>query len=204
MTKEEKQKQEAAERGYKALYNAYVVGRKGGPEFLAWLESTDFFVAPASTRFHGAYPGGLAEHSAAVCQALMALRDELEPAAKDAREERAAACSAVLVALVHDICKADYYKESTRRQKNPEGKWEDVRSYTVREDALPLGHGEKSLYLAAKFFDLTDEEAAAIRWHMGAYCDHDRYREMGQAYDRYPLALLVHGADMIATHRWGK
>lgn len=204
MNEAEKYIQQNAEKQWKDLYNQYVVGRKGADECLKWLESTDFFVAPASTRYHGAMPGGLAQHSITVCEALNSLLTTFDPWGcpwDDNGRVTQIFGSAVLVALLHDVCKANYYKETTRRAKDENGKWQDVRSYCV-DDALPLGHGEKSLYLVSKYFDLTDEEAAAIRWHMGAFCDHDRYKEMSQAFDKYPLALLLHQADMIASHLW--
>lgn len=197
MTNEEKQRQEAAEKAWRDLFEEYVSQRTGADTMLAWLESTDFFVAPASTRYHGACPGGLAEHSVAVTQALVTLLSAFMDV--DVPIE-----SAVMVALLHDVCKADYYHETTRRAKDADGKWKDVRAYSVRQDRLPLGHGEKSLYIVRSCMDLTDEEACAIRWHMGAYCDQQQYSEMGVAMDRYPLALLLHEADMIATHMWGK
>ncbi len=204
MNEAEKYIQQNAEEQWKSLYDKYVAGRKGASECLAWLESTDFFVAPASSRYHGAVPGGLVQHSVAVCQALnslLAVLNPLECPWDESRNAEQLFSSAVFVALLHDVCKAHYYKETTRRAKDENGKWQDVRAYCV-EDALPLGHGEKSLYLVGKYFDLTDEEAAAIRWHMGAFYDQNRHKEMSQAFEIYPLALLLHQADMIASHLW--
>ena len=102
--------------------------------------------------------------------------------------------------LVHDICKVGVYKPTTRRVRNEEGKWQEVPTYDF-EDDLPLGHGEKSLYLAERHgLRLTDEEAAAIRWHMGPYRDRDAVREMSEAFQKFPLAAILHSADMIATY----
>lgn len=124
------------------------VTRPGAADLLAWLGTTDFFEAPASTRFHGAYPGGLVEHSLNVYYALLGQSTIREYGGE----------SVAVVALLHDVCKTGYY----RRERD--GK------YSVK-DQLPMGHGEKSVYLVMKFMDLTDEEALAIRWHMGAYDD---------------------------------
>ncbi len=203
MTEKEKHIQQQAEQAWKNLYRQYVADRPGAEAFLQWLKSTDFFVAPASTKFHGAYPGGLAQHSVAVSQAIVKVMQETidGPAAERGSLTGKLLDRAVFVALLHDVCKANYYRESTRRVKDENNKWQDVRSYCV-DDALPLGHGEKSLYLVSKYFELTDAEAAAIRWHMGAFCDHERYKEMSQAFEKYPLALLLHQADMIASHLW--
>lgn len=132
------------------------VTRPGAADLLAWLGTTDFFEAPASTRFHGAYPGGLVEHSLNVYYALLGQSTIREYGGE----------SVAVVALLHDVCKTGYY----RRERD--GK------YSVK-DQLPMGHGEKSVYLVMKFMDLTDEEALAIRWHMGAYDDAFRGREPG-------------------------
>ena len=111
--------------------------------------------------------------------------------------------SAVTCALLHDICKAGTYRQTTKRQRGPDGKWQDVPAYEYDDSGLPLGHGEKSLFLLQRLgMELTDQEAAAIRWHMGAYRDHDCYNEMGKAFERYALALFLHLADMTATYWW--
>lgn len=155
------------------------VTRPGAEDLLAWLETTDFFEAPASTRFHGAYPGGLVEHSMNVYDQLL-----LEPSALEYGGGVLAVC-----ALLHDVCKADYYHR-------------DSDGWTVR-DKLPMGHGEKSVYLIQKHMDLTDEEALAIRWHMGAYDEAFRggSRALGEAQERCALVLALHQADMRATQQ---
>lgn len=133
------------------------IHRPGAAELLEWLESTDFFEAPASTHYHGSYTGGLVEHSLNVYYELIgAGRVPGVPTAE----------TYAVVALLHDICKADFYAQSTKNQKNSDGKWETVPCYTVREK-FPFGHGEKSAFLVQRFMPLTDAEALAIRWHMG-------------------------------------
>ena len=166
------------------------VNRPGADDLLEWLESTDFFTAPASTKYHGAYPSGLVDHSLRVYDFLIA-----SPYAREASAETRAIC-----ALLHDICKADYYAASTRRQKNAAGEWETVPCYTVK-DRFPFGHGEKSVYQISRFMYLTDEEALAIRWHMGAYDDAARggSRTLSAAVSLFPLVLALHTADMMAT-----
>lgn len=104
-------------------------------------------------------------------------------------------------ALLHDVCKAGCYRPEVRRRKNPEtGRWEDYQGYVFR-DPLPLGHGEKSVFLIQRHMDLTDEEALAIRWHMGAYDEAYRggSRAMGAAMDCCALVLALHQADMRAS-----
>ena len=106
----------------------------------------------------------------------------------------------IIVALLHDICKANCYRTEKRNVKEYGG-WVEKQIY-VFEDELPLGHGEKSLYLASKFIKLSDEEAAAIRWHMGAFDNAFRGGDRGlnAAYEKYPLAVMLHLADMRATY----
>lgn len=158
-----------------------IAHRPGADRCLAWLENeTDYFTAPASRLHHGAHPGGLLVHSLNVCEELLHLLPIY--CGKDMNRE-----SAILVALLHDVCKCNFYKKG------------DI-FYTI-EDTLPLGHGEKSMYMLQRAgLELTTEEAAAIRWHMGAYGDPDKLQTLGQAFDQWPLALFLHMADMIAAH----
>lgn len=167
------------------------VTRQGVGALLAWLESTDFFEAPASTHFHGAYPGGLVEHSLRVYDTLLRNIPTLQEFGGE---------SVAVAALLHDVCKAEYYHPVTKRRRNERGQWEDAQGWEVRE-RLPMGHGEKSVYLVMKHMDLTDSEALAIRWHMGAYDDAFRggSRALNEAQDRCALVLALHHADMLAT-----
>ena len=169
------------------------VKRDGADRLLAWLEKTDFFTAPASTRFHGACESGLVMHSLNVYTVLM--QKHFNPDT-DSLE------SFTISALLHDLCKAEFYKTSTRNVKNEEsGKWEKVPYYMV-EDSFPYGHGEKSVYLIERFLRLKPAEAVAIRWHMGGFDDAARGGNMAisLAYDAYPLAVKLHMADLEATY----
>lgn len=172
------------------------IHREGADNLLAYISSTDFFKAPASTRFHGSYPGGLCRHSLNVYDCLLmqskALADKF--GFKFTEE------SISIVALLHDLCKTDYYAESTRNVKNPDtGKWETVPYYTV-EDKLPYGHGEKSVYMVSGYMKLTREEAFAIRWHMGFSSGDRDAANVGAAFEMYPLAFALSCADMEATY----
>lgn len=173
------------------------INRHGADKFLAWLSATDFFTAPASTRYHLSREGGLAEHSLNVYYRLRRLVEaETGGNLDEATEEHVA-----LVALLHDVCKANYYGVEMRNRKNEAGIWEKVPFYVVN-DQFPFGHGEKSVYLINQCMPLTSEEAMAIRWHMG-YSDND-FKAGGQsvsnAFSRYPLAVLLHIADLMASH----
>lgn len=179
------------------------VNREYADNLLGWLEyETDFFTAPASTRHHGAYPGGLLEHSLNVYHRLRAIVcvETYGTTTSDLLAEDVEETVAVL-ALLHDVCKVGCYHLETKRRKNQEtGRWEDYQGYVFR-DPLPLGHGEKSLYLIQRNMDLEPEEALAIRWHMGAYDEAYRggSRALGAAMDCCALVLALHQADMRAS-----
>lgn len=140
------------------------VTRRGADKLLEWLESTDFFTAPASTRFHAAYEGGLLEHSLNVYNVLIAKHYDPE---QDDLE------SFTIASLLHDICKAGFYTTEYRNRKNERGEWERVPVYAI-DDKFPYGHGEKSVFLIERFMRLKNEEAVAIRWHMGGFDDSAR------------------------------
>lgn len=169
------------------------VQRHGVDKLLEWLAGTDFFRAPASTRFHGACEQGLVMHSLNVYQAFM---DRFYEEGVDNLE------SVTLCTLLHDLCKANYYKAGTRNVKNEAtGQWEKVPIFNV-EDQFPYGHGEKSVFLIERFVRLRPAEAVAIRWHMGGFDDAARGGSwaISQAYDAYPLAVKLHMADLTATY----
>ena len=171
--------------------------RKGMEAMIEYLDQgTDFFEAPASTLHHCAYVGGLAEHSMNVYEMLEILDDRF--AIYFPHDQIA------ITALLHDVCKANYYVQEQAWRKDDRGKWESYIRWGV-DDRLPLGHGEKSLYLISKYIELSDAEAAAIRWHMGAWTsgvttDFSLSKAYNAAVDNYPLVTLLAVADNLATH----
>ena len=174
------------------------IQRRGADRLLEWLDSdaSDFFTAPSSTRFHGAYEGGLVEHSLNVYEYLKDYLNRPRPKelyGKDYTPETIA-----VTALLHDICKVGFYAVDYRNAKNEQGVWEKVPYYTVR-DTLPYGHGEKSVYMIQSFMRLTRDEAFAIRYHMGFSGNEDK-NSVGRALEMFPLALAVNVADMEATY----
>ena len=187
-------------------YTGYIA-RPGSDKLLDWLKKSDFFVAPASTRYHLSEPGGLVTHSVHVYERLRNLylnEKSLELEKKcntvgtaglsDDVEETLAICG-----LLHDICKVNFYVPGTRNVKNEKtGQWEKVPCYTI-DDKLPYGHGEKSVYIISGFMRLSREEAMAIRWHMGGFGENNTQNVSG-AFSKYPLAVLTHLADMQATY----
>lgn len=193
------------------------IKRDGSDALLEWLKESDFFVAPASTKFHGAYEGGLLEHSLNVYDCLLGELASMNMTEKYSKE------TVAIVSLLHDVCKIGLYISEPKNQKTynldkvAEARngqpwavkhdslgdfiWETVMGYRC-EDQLPYGHGEKSVYILSGFIKLTREEAMAIRWHMG-FSDNDFRgggQSVGKAFEMYPLAVLTHLADMKATY----
>ncbi len=169
------------------------VNREGINDLIEFIQKTDFFKAPASTRFHGDYEGGLVEHSLKVYEILKhKVETNIEPI-KVSDE------SLIIIALLHDLCKANFYKVDYRNAKNALGVWEKVPYYTI-DDTIPYGHGEKSVMMITEYMKLTPEEKYCIRWHMGFTEPKEQYTTIGLAYKKYQLALLVHEADLEATY----
>lgn len=176
------------------------IKRCGADKLLEYLEKSDFFTAPSSTRFHGSYEGGLCQHSLNVYHCLkdyLARPRTKELYGMDYSEETIA-----IVALLHDVCKVNFYTTEMRNKKNEHGVWEQVPYYTIN-DRLPYGHGEKSVYIISGFFygdnRLTRDEAFAIRYHMGFSGVEDK-NSIGKALEMFPLALALNVADMEATY----
>ena len=172
------------------------IQRPGLDSFLSWLENeSDFYEAPASTRFHGNHEGGLLEHSLNVYSALNNLVNQFADVCISQE-------SIAIAALFHDVCKANYYAVSTRNVKDEKtGVWRKEPFYKT-EDQMPLGHGEKSVIILMKHMQLTDDEIYAIRWHMGGFDSAVKGGDYGssKAYELSPLAVLLHLSDMIATY----
>jgi hypothetical protein len=174
------------------------ITREGADNLLEYLLSSqsDFFVAPASTRYHGAYEGGLCEHSLNVyhclCDYLSRERTKKVYGMNYSSE------SVALTALLHDVCKLNFYKKERRNRKNEYGQWEEYDYYGV-DDKLPYGHGEKSVYIVSGFMKLSRPEAFAIRYHMGFSGTEDK-NSIGAAFEMYPLALALSVADMEASY----
>jgi hypothetical protein len=182
------------------IYETFIE-RPGSDKLLDYLtKSSDFFTAPASTRFHLAEEGGLCKHSLNVYNRLLRL---VEMQYGDNWENVYSHESIAICALLHDICKTNMYKIESRNVKDVTGNWIKKNYYTIEED-LPYGHGEKSVYIINGFLRLTREEAIAINWHMGGFDDRVRGATTGSnvlssAFYHFPLAVLLNLADIAAT-----
>lgn len=169
------------------------IKRPGADKLIASLDNIGFFKAPASSKYHCSFAGGLAVHSLNVYLRLKEICKVSPKIDSDGKDE-----SLVVMALLHDVCKCLFYKVDFRWSKDS-GRWEQVRMWTI-DDEIPLGHGEKSVYMIQQFMRLTVEEACAIRFHMGYFDESAHVYALKQsitaAYDKYPLAMALHLADL--------
>lgn len=177
------------------IYNSKIK-REGADKLLEFLLSSDFFTAPASTRFHGSYEGGLVEHSINVYECLADYLDR--PRVKETYGIQFSDETIAISSLLHDLCKVNCYKKGTRNVKDKNGVWQTVPTYDFC-DQLPYGHGEKSVYIISGFMKLTREEAFAIRYHMG-FSGTEDIRNISAAFEQFPLVLALNTADMEAAH----
>lgn len=178
--------------------------REGMERVVKCLEEVGFFKAPASTKFHLNYEGGLLEHSMNVCDMALELR-ELMIRKKESLRDSLSKESVIIAALLHDVCKSDIYKPAIKRQKNANGVWCDVPGYDVDYSNFPVGHGEKSvIWLLQNGLKLTADEIMAIRWHMTAWDLAFQSPEMkgnlNAARERCPLMALIQAADGLAAN----
>lgn len=172
------------------------IRRNGIKDLIDYLSRSDFFKAPASTKFHMACEGGLVYHSLSVFDSLKNLCEMKNINTNYSMETIA------IVSLFHDICKVNYYIEDSKNVKDPiTGVWEKVPYYTIK-DTFPFGHGEKSVFLVSKYIELTDYEALAIRWHMSGWDASSRGGDNStcSAYEKYDLCSLLACADLISTY----
>lgn len=173
------------------------VERDGAEEFLNFLEKTDFFTSPASSRFHNNFEGGLCAHSVNVYKRLLSL---VQHEFGENWQRVVPAESVAIIGLLHDVCKVNNYVVEMRNTK-VDGEWVQKPFYKV-DDTLPYGHGEKSVYMISGFMKLSREEAMAINWHMGAFDERAKTNSaiLKNVFKRYPIAFLAHLADYMATY----
>lgn len=175
------------------------IHRPGIDGLLAWLENqSDFFIAPASTRFHGNYVGGLCEHSLNVYDTLCKIKStfvDVEGVGNISDE------TVAIVSLFHDICKANFYKQVPKNVKDKDGHWIQKQAYEIDEQ-VPLGHGEKSCILIQRFMSLKLDELLAIRWHMNGFDCAVKGGDYGlsKAQEMSKLVTLLQVADMVSSN----
>lgn len=183
------------------------IKRDGIDKLMEYIRKSDFYYAPASTRYHSCHEGGLLEHSLNVADCLL---EKLNSPTWANILNEVGRESIILCALLHDICKTNYYTVELKNKKvyrdtgkksdaNGRFDWETVPGYTV-EDKVPYGHGEKSVMMIEEFMKLKPVERYAIRWHMGFSEPKENWNTLGAAIQKYPLILAIHEADLEATY----
>lgn len=178
------------------------VDRKGIDTVISMLEEKGFFEAPASTKFHGCYPGGLVEHSINVYEQSMYLLKIEQKVRKDVVKD-ITEDSIIIASLLHDICKSDLYHLTKKWKKDENNKWIQYDAYEKRYEDYPMGHGEKSVIMLLRCgLHLTNDESLAIRWHMGGF-DLSEYQDAKKCFetasDKYPLVAIIVAADWLAS-----
>ena len=174
------------------LFMGTGIGKFVDKEFETYLLANGFFSAPASTKYHGNYEGGLYDHSFTVMNILVELS-----AKNNLKWQRAE--SPFIVGMFHDLCKIDQYRIDN---SEPYTVGEATR-YEYRTDTDFKGHGDKSILLLCQHMKLTEEEVMCIRYHMGAFTQKDEWRDYTNAVHRYANVLWTHHADMLASHVCG-
>lgn len=175
------------------------IKREGLDNLLSWLETTDFYTTPASTRFHLMCEGGLCQHSINVFNRLC---DECKQEGifdyATTQETTKIMETLAVVGLFHDLCKVNFYTVSERNVKNEYGEWIKVPYYAIDNKGILVGHGYKSARLVNKYINITDEEYMAIVHHMG-YSSDDNISNISEIFNKSELSLLLHIADTKAT-----
>ena len=183
------------------------VKRDGVDKLLAYIRKSDFYRAPASTRFHSCHDGGLLEHSLNLYECLLSKKQNpiWAEVLREVDDE-----SLILVALLHDLCKSYLYvpefknkkvysDTGTKKDEGGRFDWQAVKGYST-DDKIPYGHGEKSVMMIEEFIKLKPIERYAIRWHMGFTEPKEYWNTLTTAIKKYPVILAVHQADMEATY----
>lgn len=175
-------------------------GRENIDYVIEDLEQDGFFEAPASAQGHGAYPGGLLEHSLNVYDAAVATRRSMIELRPDIADQLPLE-SIAIAALLHDVCKTDFYRRIKRKKRNEIGMFEEVETYEIHDENFPIGHGEKSVIMLLRSgLDLSDDEMCAIRWHMGPWnLSRDDEKFYRQSHRNSPLPTVIHVADTLAS-----
>ena len=187
------------------------IHRDGLDKVLAYLEESDFYIAPSSSRFHLNEDGGLCLHSINVFEAACKIYNEMvKPAIMDGTSpftEEVSMESIAIATLFHDLCKIKLYHKADRWKKDENNRWVTYPGYEVKDD-FPLGHGEKSCLMLSWYMRLKPEEMLAIRWHMGMFdmgeSGSSLRRSFYAATEKSALVSIVHSADFLVSNLWEK
>lgn len=181
------------ERERLALFESAGLDKIVSQDFKTYLLANGFFRAPASTKYHGAYEGGLFDH----CFMVMNFLVELS-AKNDLHWKRAE--SPFIIGMFHDLCKIDQYRHPVMAETLGGEVIYDESHWEYNPDTAIKGHGDKSVILLSQYMTLTEEEVMCVLYHMGAFTDREHWREFTNTVQRFPNVLWTHHADMIASH----
>ena len=168
----------------------------GNNKLMDYLEE-NFFTSPASIKYHGAYEGGLYDHSK---QVFLRLKELTENNNLEWQRDE----SPFIIGMFHDLCKCDQYKPIIKCEYElGDGvkafvPVEKITGYEYNTNTILKGHGSKSVMILSQFINLTEEEMLCIRYHMGAY-EKEEWSEYDMAIRKYPNVLWTHMADMLAS-----
>lgn len=182
-------------------------GREGIENLIDWLSNkSDFFTAPSSTIYHCNYPGGLCQHSLNVYKAAKGFFEVYKKLClPEKNAEGISEDSIILCALLHDLCKTNYYKQTEKWTKdNDTNTWIKYYTYTI-DDKFPMGHGNKSAFIAIQFIKLTGTELLSVVHHMamsdiGSWISNYQKPAMQKSFESYPLCVLISQADYFASY----
>ena len=178
--------------------------REGIENLIAWLEKSDFFTAPSSTVYHNNFPGGLCAHSLNVYYAAKSFYESYKKLVRPDKDMSFGEDAIIITALLHDLCKTNFYVPTEKYAKNENDAWIKYMTYTI-DEKLPLGHGPKSVFIVQNFIKLSGAEICAIMWHMGmsdigAWISNYQKPSMQQAFEKAPLSVLIMQADFFASY----
>ncbi|MBO4687705.1 MAG: metal-dependent phosphohydrolase [Clostridiales bacterium] len=174
--------------------------RPGMDRLVDWITNkTDFFTAPASTKYHLCCDGGLAQHSLHVYQRLS---EKVAQGLINIEPD-----TVIITSILHDLCKVNFYVKETKNVKegtkiNQYGKevanWVEKEVWGIK-DSFPVGHGEKSCWYIQNFIRLKAEEYAMIRLHMGP--DKNTYPDpFSETAKIYPSVVAIFTSDIESAY----
>ena len=174
---------------YESLKRMVVERKCQFDRLISFMENeTTWLTAPASTKYHLCKESGLLEHCVNVAESMLKIREALAP---DISAE-----SCVIVSLVHDLGKVGMpgnpqYLINEPTDKQQQSGYKPDPPYRFNKNLTYLSVPVRSLYLASKHIDLTEQEVQAIVYHDGQYVEDNR----SVATHEEPLTLLLQYAD---------
>lgn len=178
---------------------ASILGKMGEGRLLEYLNDSDFWTAPASTKYHGAEKGGLAKHSYQVAINAYKISEALDIESPIGDK----LAFSMILGICHDLCKVNFYKEDTKNIKDVNGNWTKVPCYSVRDDHTSYGHGMTSYIRTSELIknkSLLKQIEIPIIYHMGNYdLGEQSVYGYGKAKNDFPWLSVLQCADQLAA-----